>query len=176
MKADSGNIRLSATDLANHLACHHLTSLDLAVAVGARPAPAWHSPDAWVLQQRGIAHENAYLQHLEDQGVFVTDLRDIDDDERALTETRAAMERGVDAIAQATLASGRWFGRSDVLRRVERASKLGNWSYEVYDCKLARETKARAQAMVIVVGSPIFWNPSAAVRGKCSWRMRFAAA
>jgi TIR domain len=32
VKADSGKIRLSATDLANHLACHHLTSLDLAVA------------------------------------------------------------------------------------------------------------------------------------------------
>ena len=59
-----------------------------------------------------------------------------------MAETRDAMERGVEAIAQATLASGRWFGRSDVLRRVERASKLGSWSYEVYDCKLACETKA----------------------------------
>lgn len=28
------------------------------------------------------------------------------------------------------------------MRRVERPSSLGNWSYEVYDCKLARETKA----------------------------------
>ena len=37
MKADSGTgFRLSATDLANHLACRHLTSLDLAVAVGSR--------------------------------------------------------------------------------------------------------------------------------------------
>ena len=78
-----------------------------------------------------MAHENAYLEHLQAQGVFVTDLRDIYDDERALTETCAAMERGVDAIAQATLANGRWFGRSDVLQRVERASNLGGWSYEV---------------------------------------------
>jgi uncharacterized protein len=29
-----------------------------------------------------------------------------------------------------------------VLRRVERGSKFGAWSYEVYDCKLALETKA----------------------------------
>jgi uncharacterized protein len=28
------------------------------------------------------------------------------------------------------------------LRRVERPGKFGSWSYEVYDCKLARETKA----------------------------------
>ena len=89
-----------------------------------------------------MAHENAYLKHLEAQGVSIVDLRYSDDSERALAETRAAMERGVEAIAQATLANGRWFGRSDVLRRVERASKLGGWSYEVYDCKLACETKA----------------------------------
>ena len=142
MKAISGEIRLSASDLSNHLACHHLTSLDLAVSLGARTAPAWRSPDAEVLQERGMAHENAYLAHLEAQGVSILNLRDIDDSERALAETREAMESGVEAIAQATLANGRWFGRSDVLRRVERTSKLGGWSYEVYDCKLACETKA----------------------------------
>ena len=142
MKAISGEIRLSASDLSNHLACHHLTSLDLAVSLGARPAPSWRSPDAEVLRERGMAHENAYLAHLEAQGVSMLNLRDIDDSEKALAETRAAMESGVEAIAQATLASGRWFGRSDVLRRVERASDLGSWSYEVYDCKLACETKA----------------------------------
>jgi predicted RecB family nuclease len=142
MKADSGNIRLSATDLANHLACHHLTSLDLAVAVGARSAPIWHSPDLWVLRERGFEHEASYLKHLTAQGMQIVDLREIGDDQRAVAETFAAMERGVDVIAQATLANGRWFGRADVLRRVERAGKFGGWSYEVYDCKLARETKA----------------------------------
>ena len=89
-----------------------------------------------------MAHENAYLEHLKAQGVCVLNLRDIEDSERALAETRAAMESGAAAIAQATMVHGRWFGRSDVLRRVERPSKLGDWSYEVYDCKLARETKA----------------------------------
>jgi predicted RecB family nuclease len=29
-----------------------------------------------------------------------------------------------------------------ILRKVERPSRLGNWSYEVYDTNLARETKA----------------------------------
>ena len=142
MKADSGNIRLSATDLANHLGCHHLTSLDLAVAVGTRSAPMWHSPDLWVLQERGFEHEKAYLKHLAAQGAAIVDLRDSGDDKRAAADTFAAMERGVDVIAQATLANGRWFGRADVLRRVEHAGKFGSWSYEVYDCKLARETKA----------------------------------
>src|SRR3989475_1970054 len=142
MKAASADIRLSASDLSNHLACHHLTSLDLAVAVGQRAAPEWESPDLWVLQQRGAEHEEAYLRHLESAGLAITNLRVVDNDEQALAETCAAMVKGTPVIAQAVLASGRWFGRSDVLRRVERASKLGDWSYEVYDCKLARETKA----------------------------------
>ena len=142
IKADSGNVRLSATDLANHLACRHLTSLDFAVAVGTSSAPSWQSPDLCVLRERGFALENAYLEHLAAQGAVVLNLRDIVEDERAIAETVAAMEKGAEVIAQATLTSGRWFGRADVLRRVEGASKFGSWSYEVYDCKLARETKA----------------------------------
>src|SRR5262249_28970771 len=54
------------------------------------------------------------------------------------------MRSGAPAIAQATLAAGRWFGRADLLRRVERPSELGAWSYEPLDTKLARETKAGA--------------------------------
>ena len=142
MKATPQGIRLSASDLSNHLACRHLTALDLDVATGKRPAPTWQSPDAWVLQQRGMEHEKAYLSHLESEGVAICNLEDIDDSDRAIAETNAAMQRGDDAIAQATLKSETWFGRADVLRRVERPSKLGSWSYEVYDCKLARETKA----------------------------------
>lgn len=142
MKATAGAIRLSASDVSNHLACRHLTALDLEVATGGRAVPTWQSPDAWVLQQRGMEHEKAYLSHLATEGVSICDLRDIDSDRRALAETIAAMEQGVDAIAQATLANDGWFGRADVLRRVERPSRLGDWSYEVYDCKLARETKA----------------------------------
>src|SRR3546814_5859791 len=35
-------------------------------------------------------------------------------------------------------------GRADVLKRVETPSALGAWSYEVFDTKLARETKGGA--------------------------------
>jgi uncharacterized protein len=142
MKASSGTIRLSASDLSNHLGCQHVTSLDLEVAVGGRNAPSWRSPDLHVLQERGRAHENAYLQSLETEGGTFVDLREIGGEEEAGALTLAAMERGVDVIAQATLADGRWFGRADVLRRMRRPSRFGNWSYEVYDCKLASETKA----------------------------------
>jgi predicted RecB family nuclease len=142
MKVGSEHIRLSATDLSNHLACNHLTSLDLSVALGERNAPSWRSPDLWVLQERGFEHEKAYLDFLAAKGLSIVDMRDVDDDGTAFAKTCEAMESGAPVLVQAPLENGQWFGRVDVLQRVERPSKLGDWSYEVYDCKLARETKA----------------------------------
>ena len=78
-------------------------------------------------------------------------MSEIDNDSTALAETVAAMERGVSAIAQATFTDGRWFGRADVLRRVERASRLGGWSYEVYDCKLASGDESRNNSPVVAI-------------------------
>src|SRR5271170_2250891 len=76
MKASSGDLHLSASDLSNHLACRHLTSLDFSVTLGDKCAPTWHSPDLWVLQKRGLEHETAYIAHLAAQGLSVVDMRD----------------------------------------------------------------------------------------------------
>src|SRR5947207_2014874 len=122
MKSNGQRIRLSATDLSNHLACGHITSLDFAVAAGLRPAPEWRSPDAWVLQQRGLAHENAYIEHLRSQHLSVVDLREIDSEKLALARTTEAMKSGADAIVQAVLIQDNWFGKADVLRRVAETS------------------------------------------------------
>src|SRR5947207_12614116 len=44
-------------------------------------------------------------------------------------------------LFRSALQAGHWSGRTDILRRVEKPSDLGSWSYEVVDTKLARETK-----------------------------------
>lgn len=142
MKFNGKQIRLAASDLSNHLACGHLTQLDLAVASGRRTAPSWQSPDLVVLQMRGAEHEAAYIRHLSDKGLGIVDLSGINSEVEATEKTRTAMMNGAQVIVQATLTDASWIGRADVLRRIEQASKLGAWSYEVYDCKLARETKA----------------------------------
>ena len=54
------------------------------------------------------------------------------------------MKQGVAVIAQGALSYGGWGGRVDILRRVEKPSTIGDWSYEVIDTKLARETRAGA--------------------------------
>jgi predicted RecB family nuclease len=143
MKISTGQLRLSASDLSNHLACRHLTTLDLQVVRGERREPEWAAPDLKVIQELGLRHEALYLEHLSKQGLAVETLGDIDPREaRLLGETLALMERGAEVIAQGALRDGQWFGRPDVLRRVEKPSARWAWSYEVADTKLARETKA----------------------------------
>src|SRR6266576_5344999 len=106
MKFHSGQIRLSASDLSNHLGCNYVTASDLRVARGERTAPDWRAPDAWVLQQRGMEHERAYLKHLEALGLHLADLSQFQTDGDAAAATWQAMQSGADVIAQATLASG----------------------------------------------------------------------
>jgi uncharacterized protein len=142
MKKSVTSVRLSASDLSNHLACRHLTVLDLDVATGGRSAPDWNSPDAQVLQQRGIAHEEGYVEHLRSAGLAVVSFRAFGNDESLVAETLLAMQGGVDVIVQGAFGDNDWFGRADVLRKVDKPSGLGGWSYEVYDCKLAHDTKA----------------------------------
>jgi predicted RecB family nuclease len=117
--------------------------LDLQVARGERRAPEWAAPDAVVLRELGERHERAYLTHLaEEKKLAVTNLGEIKDEKKLLEETLRLMEQGAEVIAQGALAGGQWFGRPDVLRRVAKPGAKWDWSYEVADTKLARETKA----------------------------------
>jgi predicted RecB family nuclease len=143
MKLISEQIRLAATDLSNHLACRHVTTLDLQVVRGEKRAPDWADPNGTVLRERGERHEAAYLTHLrEEKKLAVTNLGEIKDEKKLVEETRRLMEQGAEVIAQGALAGGKWFGRPDVLRRVAKRGTKWDWSYEVADTKLARETKA----------------------------------
>src|SRR5438874_404551 len=144
MRMNRGQIRLAATDLGNHLACRHLTTLDLQVAQGKRAELDWAAPDLAVIRERGERHEREYLAHLRAQGLTVENLSHIPhkEEQRLLKETLALMDGGAEVIAQGALSDGEWFGRPDVLRRVAAPSKRWGWSYEVADTKLAKETKA----------------------------------
>lgn len=141
MKLITGELRPSASDLAGYLNCHHLTQLEKAAARGVLTRPAFWDPTLEALWARGQAHEKDYIQHLVDQGLEPRVIAGIDIDDEAVGATRAAMLAGVPVIVQAALRSGLWTGRADVLRRIERPSDLGGWSYEAVDAKLARETK-----------------------------------
>lgn len=120
---------MSATEVSNHLACHHLTHLELSVARGERAKPEWAAPDLVVIQELGLRHEAKYLTHLKENGLEVLNLADAGSEESILTETRRAMEQGADVIAQGALGNARWFGRPDVLRKVRRTVALESERY-----------------------------------------------
>lgn len=141
MKLVEGLLRPSASDLAGFLNCRHLTELEKAVARGELNRPKFWDPTLEALWARGQAHEKDYVQSLAEQGFESVVIAGIDIDDEAVAATQAAMAAGAPIIVQAALRSGRWAGRADVLRRVERPSALGEWSYEAVDAKLARETK-----------------------------------
>lgn len=141
MKLIAGELRPTASDLAGHLECQHLTQLEKAVALGALKRPVFWDPALEALWARGQAHEQDYVQHLAAEGLEPILIEGIDINDEAVAATAAAMAAGSPVIVQAALRNGRWAGRADVLRRVERPSALGAWSYEVVDTKLARDTK-----------------------------------
>jgi uncharacterized protein len=147
MEKNESNIELSATDLLNFVGCRHRAALNLADAQGQVEKPTWVDPIVRVLQERGREHERRYLDSLVDDGLLVLDLS-----QRlaASEKTLEAMRDGTPVIVQAILRRGRWHGRAGLLRRVEIPSRLGKWSYEVVDTKLAFTTRGGALLQLLL--------------------------
>jgi predicted RecB family nuclease len=141
MQKIADRLRFSASDLVGHLDCHHLTALDAAVARGTASKPKIWDPVLETLAERGRAHERAYLEKLKESGLSVVEIEGGGVTSSQVAQTLEAMRAGTAVIYQGALLQGLWSGRADILRRVELASGLGAWSYEVIDTKLARETK-----------------------------------
>ena len=142
MRVDAGRLTLSATDLAHFVGCRHRTALELGTALGKRTKPHWQDPLLEALFARGLAHEKAYVESLRVAEGSVVDLSELVDRHTATEATREAMRGGIDVIVQAALQDEHWYGRPDVLLRVDGNSEFGPWAYEVVDTKLARETRA----------------------------------
>ena len=152
-----GSVVVSATDLVGFLECDHLATLELGKVQGLWDKPHHRKdPELELLRERGIEHEQRFLERQRATGQTIVDLLIRADLERtaaleaAQAATLAAMRSGADVIYQATLFDGRWVGYADFLLRVERPSALGSWSYEVADTKLARAVKGGALLQVCV--------------------------
>ncbi|MDO9225269.1 MAG: TM0106 family RecB-like putative nuclease [Pseudomonadota bacterium] len=142
MQRTGGKLTASASDLVGFLACPHKTTLDL---VNLDTPLERAAPDEQVelIQDKGFAHESAYLETLREGGGRLVELSSAGSFAENVAATRAAMAAGVDIIFQAALSHGAFMGYADFLRRVERPSALGAWSYEVADTKLAHQAKPK---------------------------------
>ncbi len=143
MQKIKGNLFYSASDMANFLDCRHLTTLDLNNLE--TPLPKTED-DALtkLIQEKGFHHEEEYLKLLMHAGAHVVDLKseslDLNESVRTTVE---AMRQGFEVIYQACLLSEPFLGYADFLRRVERPSRFGSYSYEVVDTKFAINPKAK---------------------------------
>jgi predicted RecB family nuclease len=138
--ADDGTLRLSPTDLANHLACAHLTQLELRVQRGELVRPVVVDPYGQIIMRKGNEHEAAYLARLLADRRRIARMLTYDDeefvDEDARRGTEDAIHAGVaDVLYQAYLTDGTWRGFADFLER------LPDGTYEPVDTKLARSAK-----------------------------------
>ena len=149
MRIAESKVELSASDLSHFVGCRHRAVLDLAVAQGQIEGPDWVDPMLKVLEERGRAQERQYVDSLASKGLVVLDLSE-HEGSGAEKETTEAMRAGIDVIVHAVLHRGSWYGRPDLLRRVENPSRLGVWSYEAIDTRLAFTTRGGTLLQILL--------------------------
>lgn len=127
----------SATDLATFMGCQHATHLDKKSILGQVEKPFFQNKLLEELKERGIQHEQQYLSHLDEQGIDGIKL----DQGSTTDDLIAAMQQRPGYIYQARLEQAGWRGFADFLVLAGKPSNLGDYSYEVLDAKLSRETR-----------------------------------
>ncbi len=144
MYEDDAGLVLSPMDLTKHLACGHLTTLDLQVLRGELGPPAQEDEVLELIFRLGLEHEKAYLARLWDLGFTVVEIPQNAGLNARVQLTDDALGTGADVVYQATFLDHGHRGSADFLLRVERRSLLGAHSYDVADTKLARKMKVAA--------------------------------
>ncbi|WJG08085.1 TM0106 family RecB-like putative nuclease [Aliiglaciecola sp. LCG003] len=94
------------------------------------------------LADKGLEHEANYLSNLVQSAQRLVTIGDGLSNDEKIAATIAAMEDGADVIFQACLAADSFQGFADFLVKVDKPSKLGSYSYEPWDTKLAKQPKA----------------------------------
>jgi predicted RecB family nuclease len=149
MQRIDGRLVLSPTDLTKHVACPHITTLDLEALEAGHDRASGVDDSLNLVFTKGLQHEHDFLDQLRSQGLEVVDIAALGlSGADAEAATVAAMRRGVDVVYQATFFDGHWVGLADFLLRVDlpdgERSAFGPWRYDVADTKLARRLKVPA--------------------------------
>jgi predicted RecB family nuclease len=160
VKLVGGRLRLSASDVANYVACGHLTRLDLLHARGEIQPPHVFDVGFEDLVARGERHEIAVLARFRADGWRVAEIPESASHAEAVQAMLAAIDDGVDVVYQGVLLSDQGAGGAALLGRPDFLVRAGllpapdgeprpaGDHYEVLDAKLARSAKARAVAQV----------------------------
>ncbi len=142
MKPHSNTLLFSASDIVNFLACRPLTALDCVNLNTALPS-AEDDRSTKLLQDKGFAHESAFIKKLRSEGKQIIEIPEKGSLEERARLTIDAMKSGEEIIFQAAFLQAPWMGYADFLIRCDTPSNLGIFSYEVSDTKLARQVSPK---------------------------------
>ncbi len=133
----------SASDLVGFLECEHLTTLGLTDLVTPL-ARAKDDESAALIQEKGIAHEAKFLASLKADGLRIAEIRAWGDPAELASETRSRDAAGARRHLPGDAPVGRRCTAAPTsCAASSEPSKLGEYSYEVLDTKLARSAKAK---------------------------------
>jgi uncharacterized protein len=143
MKKFGDTVFYTATDLCNFSDCQYLVLRDKR-ALSEKLDKTTEDDQAILITRKGQEHEQRYLATLTTQGTppFEPRYSIPHDPLNELSVTLNALQEGHSYVYQAMLAKDTLWGLSDFLKRVEKPSKLGAFSYEVVDTKLGKSHKA----------------------------------
>lgn len=142
MQRIAGEILFSPHDLINFMQCEFITWMDRRKLDNELLQPDLSDASVEILQKRGLEHERAFLEREMAAGKRVIDIAGSGTtaDER-IAKTIEAMHTGYDIIYQAQLRNAEFGGIADFLYKVDGASALGDYHYDVRDTKLAKQSK-----------------------------------
>ena len=153
MQYKNGALIFAPTDLSRWLNSPYASWMARYAIEQPECSPAKDQADSMLelLAKKGLVHEDAQENKFREQGKEVVnaassykaDLKAsiIQPDVDEVEYTVSLLTRGVDVVAQATLAKGSFRGVADFLVKVPGESALGDFHYEVWDTKLARRVK-----------------------------------
>ena len=143
MKSTPAGPLFSASDISAFTACPAVIQLDLQ-SLYEPLEQSVKDEQTKLIQKKGIEHEARYLETLKKTGLEVIEIPDnrhLSDSARAEAST-LELKRGAPYVYQPYFNDGTLHGLADILRRVEKPSNLGNFSYEVVDAKVSSTEKA----------------------------------
>ena len=136
-KYSNSKVYFSPTDLVVFLNCNHATYLDVK-SLDEDLEKTEASATVKLLREKGLEHENSYLQQLKDEGKNVVEISKKGSLRKRIEQTNTAINSEADVIYQAVFLDSSFRGDADFLIKCDTPSQLGNYSYEVLDTKLAR--------------------------------------
>lgn len=142
MKIEKEQILISPSDLNNFVSCKYLVQNEIKF-LSKEIRRNEESIDQKLWKEFGIKHEKKHFDLLKKFYKKNISIEQNQTEKKRNQQTIEAIKKGYDLIYHAYLIDGDFRGEADFLIKVDTASDLGNFSYEVYDTKVSRKPKPR---------------------------------